>query len=386
MMPTLLGATMPHVPPQNFASDPTFAELSRQLAMSDSMRRISRGSTGQRPQNAMRIVKPSSASNSPQAMMARRRTMMNDNNLARRRQQVLDQAVMQQMQDYSVYSTPVEDPIKRSNRPVSWHPSSHIQQPHMHIAMPQPDFSQYVVPAPMAYHQQPDIYSGYHNLPPTPAIYSGQTSPISSMSPLCLPYAVSSQPQAMPTYISQEAWNPTPQYDPNSYATNCNSGETEPFPSFTNQVSLNWGDSLAAQGFNVCTAPPTPDEFQVAQQPEPTVPPEESIPYQPLEEPEEEEGEILVGMGLYDPPKTETDPGLDNYRTTTSQLLGTTYRRGQGWKLEEAWEPPASDDEDGEGDEEEEDGEKEKEEKEEQKEETDKDKATESAAAEQNWI
>ncbi|KAI1096903.1 hypothetical protein F5B19DRAFT_11548 [Rostrohypoxylon terebratum] len=385
MMPTLLGPSMPQVP-QNFASDPTFAELSRQLAMSDSMRRISRGSTGQRPQNAMRIVKPSSASNSPQAMMARRRTMMNDNNLARRRQQVLDQAVMQQM-DYPVYSTPVEDPIKRSNRPVSWHPSSHIQQPHMHIAMPQPDCSQYVVPAPMAYHQQPDIYSGYHNLPPTPAIYSGQTSPISSMSPLCLPYAVSSQPQAMPAYISQEAWNPTPQYDPNSYVTGCNSGETEPFPSFTNQAPLNWADGLAAQGFNVCTAPPTPDEFQVAQQPEPTVPPEESIPYQPLEEPEEEEGEILIGMGLYDPPKTDTDPGLDNYRTTTSQLLGTTYKRGQGWKLEEAWEPPASDDEDGEGDDEEEDdAEKEKEGKEEQKEETGKDQATESAAAEQNWI
>ncbi|KAI0885281.1 uncharacterized protein GGS22DRAFT_163317 [Annulohypoxylon maeteangense] len=377
MMPTLLGANMPHVPSQNFASDPTFAELSRQLAMSDSMRRISRGSAGQRPQNNMRVVKPSSASNSPQAMMARRRTMMNDNNLARRRQQVLDQAVMQQMQDYTSYSAPVEDPIKRSNRPVSWHPSSHIQQPHMHIPMPQQDFSQYIVPAPMAYHQ-PDIYSGYHNLPPTPAVYSGQTSPISSMSPLCLPYAASSQPQTMPTYISQEAWNSTPQFDTNSYATNCNSGEMEPFPSFTNQIPFNWGDSLAAHGFNVCTAPPTPDEFQVAQQPEPTVTPEESIPYQPLEESEEEEGEILVGMGLYDPPKTEMDPGLDNYRTTTSQLLGTTYRRGQGWKLEEAWEPPATDDEDGEGDEEEEEAEEGKEEE--------KDKATESAAAEQNWI
>ncbi|KAI2473716.1 hypothetical protein F4781DRAFT_378525 [Annulohypoxylon bovei var. microspora] len=245
----------------------------------------------------------------------------------------------------------------------------------MHIPMPQPDFSQYVVPAPMTYHQQ-DIYSGYHNLPPTPAVYSGQTSPISSMSPLCLPYTASSQPQAMPTYISQEMWNPTPQFNDNSYMACNNSGETEPFPSFTNQAPLNWGDSLAAQGFNVCTAPPTPDEFQVAQQPEPAVS-EESIPYQPLEEPEEE-GEILVGMGLYDPPKTETDPGLDNYRTTTSQLLGTTYRTGHGWKLEEAWEPPASDDEDGEGDEEEDAEDEDKEEE--------KDKATESAAAEQNWI
>ncbi|OTA61091.1 hypothetical protein K449DRAFT_68761 [Hypoxylon sp. EC38] len=379
MMPSLLGANMPHLPPQNYSSDPTFEELSRQLAMSDSMRRISRGSTGQRTQGAMRVVKPSSANNSPQAMMARRRTMMNDNSLARRRQQVLDQAVMQQMQDCTTYSTP-EDPIKRNNRPVSWHPTSHLQQPQMHIPMPQPDFSQYVVPAPMPYHQT-DVYSGYQNLPPTPAAYSGQTSPISTMSPLCLPYAATSQPHATPMYISQDTWNPTPQFIPNSYAASGSPGELEPFPSFTDQASLNWENGLP-QGYNVCTAPPTPEEFQPVQQPQPTVTPEESIPYQPLEEPEEEEGEILVGMGLYDPPnKTEMDPGLDYYRTTTSQLLGTTYRKGQGWKLEEAWEPPASDDEDGEGD-----GEEEEEEKEEKEEKEDKDRATESTTAEQTWI
>ena len=98
---------------------------------------------------------------------------------------------------------------------------------------------------------------------------------------------------------------------------------------------------------NHCMAPPTPDDIQPVQQPQPLVPAEDSIPYQPLEEPEEEEGEILIGMGLYDAPdKTDTDPELDNYRTSASHLLGTTYRRGQGLKLEEAWEPPASDDED----------------------------------------
>lgn len=238
--------------------------------------------------------------------------------------------------------------------------------------MPQPDFSQYVVPTPMTYHQ-PDLYSGYQNLPPTPAVYSGQASPLSTVSPLCLPYAAPSQPQAAPAYISQDTWNAA-QFIPN-YAANGSPEETEPFPSFTmGQGAFDWDGGLAAQGFPMCTAPPTPDEFQPVQQSQPTVPPEESIPYQPLEEPEEEEGEILVGMGLYDPPnKTESDPGLDNYRTTTSQLLGTTYRRGQGWKLEEAWEPPASDDEeDGEGDGEEEEAEK--------------DKATESTTAEQNWI
>lgn len=368
-MSSHFGASMPHMPAQNYPADLTFDELSRQFALSDAMRRIPRGSTGQRASGAMRIVKPSSASNSPQAMMARRRTMMNDSNIARRRQQVLDQAVLQ-MQDYTSYATS-EDPTKRNTRPVSWHPTSHLQQPHMHIPMPQPDFSQYVVPTPMPYHQT-DIYSGYQNLPPTPAVYSGQTSPMSTMSPLCLPFSGTSQSQPAPAYIAQDTWNPTPQLFPNSYMENGSPGELEPFPSYTGQDSINW-DGLPTSGFDACTAPPTPDEFQPIQQSQPNVPPEEAIPYQPLEEPEEE-GEILVGMGLYDTPnKTETDPELDNYRTTTSQLLGTTYNRGrgQGWKLEEAWEPPASDDEDGDGDEEDE---------------SEKDGTTESTTAQENWI
>ncbi|KAH9992186.1 hypothetical protein F4779DRAFT_609374 [Xylariaceae sp. FL0662B] len=374
MMPSLLPANMPHIPPQNYSSGPSFDELSRQLAISDSIRRMSRGSYGhQRTPNAMRIVKPSSANNSPQAMAARRRTMMNDSNLARRRQQALDQALLLQMQDCTASH---EDPVK-SSRPVSWHPTSHLQQPHMQIPIPQPDFSQYVAPAPMPYNHS-EMYSGYQNLPPTPAAYSGQTSPMSTFSPLCLPFATTSQPHVTPAYVSHDTWNCVPQFTSNSYTTSGSPEATEPFPQFTNQTSFNW-DGFPTQGFdNACTAPPTPDEYQPVQQPRPTVPPEETIPYQPLEEPEEE-GEILVGMGLYDPPnKTDTDPGLDNYRTTTSQLLGTTYRRGQGWKLEEAWEPPATDDDDkddadGEGEGEEEEPEKEKD-------------AKSTTAEQSNWI
>ncbi|KAI1076265.1 hypothetical protein F5B20DRAFT_327531 [Whalleya microplaca] len=377
MMPSLLAANVPHIPLQNYASVPSMDEISRQLAISDSIRRMSRSSHGQRTPGAMRIVKPSSANNSPQAMAARRRTMMNDSNLARRRQQALDQAILLQMHDNTINH---EDPVKRTSRPVSWHPTSHLQQPHMHIPIPQPDFSQYVVPAPMPYHHS-DMYSGYQNFPPTPAAYSGQTSPLSTFSPLCLPYATASQPQATPAYIDHDAWNPAPQFTANSYTTNESPDTTEAFPQFINQASYNW-DEFPTQGYNnVCTAPPTPDEFQPVQQPQPAVPPEEAIPYQPLEEPEEE-GEILVGMGLYDPPnKAETDPGLDNYRTTTSQLLGTTYRRGQGWKLEEAWEPPATDDEDGK------DEDAEGEEQEQEQDEKDKDAESATATAEQpSWI
>lgn len=97
--------------------------------------------------------------------------------------------------------------------------------------------------------------------------------------------------------------------------------------------------------------------YQQVDQPEPVLPAEESIPYQALDEPEEE-GEILVGMGLYDAPdKTDTDPELDYYRTSTSNLLGSTYRKGAGLKLEEAWEPPKEDESSSDDEEEEEDAE-----------------------------
>ncbi|KAH9909986.1 hypothetical protein F4778DRAFT_27896 [Xylariomycetidae sp. FL2044] len=349
MMPSALGATMSLIAPQSYVGDPTLDELSRQLALSESMRRISRCSNGQHTPGGMRVTKPRSANNSPQALMARRRTLMNDGNLARRRQpHTMDQVYFQQQtQESSAPFTHHQDPVKRNTRPVSWHPSSHLPQQPMHLPMPQPDFSQYMVPAPMPY-SQADVYAGYQNFPPTPAAYSGHTSPASTFSPISLPYAASYQAQPVPGYVSADTWNSAAQFTPQVYSTSGSPG-TEPFPSYTGQNIFNW-TGMGAQGLNGSTTPTTPDDFQPGQQSQPAVPPEDSIPYQPLEEPEEE-GEILVGMGLYDPPsKTDTDPSLDNYRTTTSQLLGTTYRRGHGWKLEEAWEPPSTDDEDDEDD------------------------------------
>ncbi|KAI5924306.1 hypothetical protein F4810DRAFT_136844 [Camillea tinctor] len=375
MMSSVVGTNMSQITPQSYMSDPTLDELSTQLALADSLRRLSRASNGQRTSgNAMRIVKPSSASSSPQAMMARRRTLINDSNLAaRRRQQAWDQVAYQQMQDVSCYSNH-QEPVKRSSRPVSWHPGSQFQQPQMHMPMPQPDFSQYIMPTQVPYQQ--DVYAGYPNFPPTPAAYSGHTSPTATFSPLSLPFTAP-QPQTVPQYVTADTWHSTTNFEPDSYVMNGSPGGTEPFPAYTAQESFNW-NPIPAQGYN-CTAPPTPEEFQPIQQSQLEMAPEESIPYQPLEEPEEEEeeeeGEILIGMGLYDPPsKGDTDPELDNYRTTTSQLLDTTYRRGKGWKLEEAWEPPAA--EEDEDEEDDADGETQEE----------KDESPESTPAEQSWV
>lgn len=119
----------------------------------------------------------------------------------------------------------------------------------------------------------------------------------------------------------------------------------------TSSASVDW-NAFAVKAFNFAS-PPTPESFAPAPHVEPTVSCEDSMPYRPPEEHEEqdEEGEILIGMGLYDnPEKDDIDTELDNYRSTTSHLLGTT--RCKMLKLLEAWEPPpASDDGDEEEDE-----------------------------------
>jgi hypothetical protein len=352
MMQSLMGVGIPDYAPQFYSTGPILDEFSKQQAFAES-RRMSRGSSsGYRPANAMRVSKPSSANNSPQALMQRRRTLMSDNNMARRRQYALDQAMLtQQMHNTAPAYEMYQEPVRRASRPMSWHPGSQAQQPQMQLhQMPQFNISQYMMPASTPY-TEAELYSGYNAFPPTPAVYSSHTSPVSTFSPLSVPFSAVSQAQVSQC-MPANSWN-TPAYvdtttaaaATTTYVTSSSPGATEAFPCYTEQSSVTW-DSFANNGFTPSvTTPPTPPNYQQAPQAEPTVPSEGSISYQALDEPEEE-GEILIGMGLYDAPdKADTDPELDHYRTTTSQLLGTTYRKGAGLKLEEAWEPPKEDDE-----------------------------------------
>lgn len=116
--------------------------------------------------------------------------------------------------------------------------------------------------------------------------------------------------------------------------------------------SLEW-NSYIMHGLGN-TTPPTPESFKEIEQPH--LASSENVAFRQSLEESEEEGEILVGMGLYDTPdKCEEDPQLDTYRSTVSSLLGSAYRptepTGKGLKLEETWEPPQSDDEEDEEDE-----------------------------------
>ncbi|KAK7955048.1 hypothetical protein PG996_015853 [Apiospora saccharicola] len=351
MMQSLMGGIPSHAP-QFYAANTVADEYTRRLMMAESARRSSRASNGYRPTNTntMRVTKPGSTSTSPQSLMARRRTLVNDNNnMAKRRQYALQQMQMAEP-SYESY----QEPAKRSGRPVSWHPSTQFQQPQMVMYQQYPqqlDYSQYMMPNPTQY-TEADIYAAYQQLPSTPAIYSGHTSPVASLSPVSLPYTTTAQEQLQPQYVTAaDTWGAPAQFDTvpygssyGSYESNGSPNTTEPFPSYTGQSTFTW-DTSSSAGYNPAT-PPTPETFQPVSQPEPVVPLEEPSLHQ-AEEESEEEGEILIGMGLYDTPdKSDMDPQLDHYRTSTSSLLGSTYRKGAGLKLEEAWEPPKEEEDD----------------------------------------
>lgn len=275
--------------------------------------------------------------------------MMNETTLAARRRQQMGQAMM------PTYTPEAAHPQTRSSRPVSWHPSSY---PQYQMPMSAPYQQQYTqdlatqYPFPSA--MDNDMSSAYHqpHFSPVPA-FSCSTSPNASFSPLSLPYNnFDSTP-----YLPVEGWNLPRQQVPSYVSANAAVGGTEPFPALTadfapDSTAAAWA-TFASQGFN-STSPPTPENLPQSQQPQPAVTSEESIPYQALDDPEDD-GEILVGMGLYDAPeKVEDDPSLSHSRSAISSLFGSSYRptegTGKGLKLEEAWQPPESDDDEDEDD------------------------------------
>lgn len=235
---------------------------------------------------------------------------------------------------------------KRAARPVSWHPSSHL--PARNYAYSQQG-SQYTYPT----------YSGVGLLntqafPPTPSAFSGYASPSSVFSPPSLPYS---------------AFEGNSYFSTNWHGTTSSTSPTSPSPDFsglpapclplTAQTSPaiealpDW-DSFNANGFSrAVSTPPTPEDNLFAESMAHKLP---SHAQETAVEEDEDDGEILIGMGLYDPPdKFDTDPTLETYRSSVAGLLGAAYKypepTGKGLKLEDAWEPPETEDEEeGDGD------------------------------------
>lgn len=273
---------------------------------------------------------------------------MNDASLAaRRRQYAMDQAVL------PMYAPEMPNSQPRTNRPLSWHPSTYPQYHHVQAPSSQQqqqlNLNQYPFPVTMLQDEHDASMAYQSHYSPIPAAYSCSTSPSLAFSPLPLPFNTHETTPGVPV----EGWSLPPQSVPTYVSAQSAVNYAEPFPALpaaefaTSALQAQWGDY--AQGLH-STSPPTPENLPASQQPQPVVSTEESIPYQPLDE-SEEEGEILVGMGLYDAPdKYDDDPQLNNSRSAMSSLFGASYRAqegtGKGLKLEEAWQPPESDDED----------------------------------------
>ncbi|EAQ90606.1 predicted protein [Chaetomium globosum CBS 148.51] len=387
MMPSLVGTNMVGVPQHQVSSSDTYTvdtmlnELSRQLM--GHTRRYSRAANGQqRGGNAMRVSKPSSASNSPRSstLQARRRTLIGD--ALRGGLPTLSPAVHQThlptpdsvLPDQYFY----EQETPRPARPVSWHPSSqNVQQPFY----AQQDANVYPCGT------YGDFLASLEQFPPTPGPGSGYTSPMESFSPLSLPYSSFSTSQ-------QQIYSPVSQPLPSVHqqqvdalaSTTCSSDYAAVVASsdipylplaHTTDDTIVWDhhqDTTAL--FSRQTAPPTPEDLAysldpnqvteaTSQQKQQTKSEAAQQAYQPLihddENDDEPEGEILYGMGLYDAPVQGKESSL--HQSVVHSLLGGArdYReeadtgKGLGLKLEDAWEPPASDDENEEEEEDDED-------------------------------
>ena len=383
MMPSLVGTNMAGLPHHQVSSsgaytvDTMLNELSRQLM--GHTRRYSRAANGQqRVGNAMRISKPSSASNSPRSstLQARRRTLIGD--ALRGGLQTLSPAVHQThlptpdsvLPDPCVY----ERETTRPARPVSWHPSSQNAQQSLYA---QQDTSVY------PYTAYGDFLASLEQFPPTPGPGSGYTSPVESFSPLSLPYSNFSTSQQQIYSPESQTLSAAHQQQPEVYSsTTCSSDYAAvaapsdiPYVPLTHTAddTIVWDhhpDSTSL--FSRQTAPPTPEDFaygldlnqvteSTAQQKQPTKSETAQQAYQPLihddENDDEPEGEILYGMGLYDAPVHNKESSL--HQSMVHSLLGgprdqreeADTGKGLGLKLEDAWEPPASDDENEEDDE-----------------------------------
>ncbi|EFW99865.1 hypothetical protein CMQ_183 [Grosmannia clavigera kw1407] len=392
---------MPYMSSSNYAAYPQPAQMnmynqseafledmSKQLVDASSVlrRRHSRGSAASQrtPGSAMRIVKPSSASNSPRSMtQARRRTVVTDDvNFVASQQPI---HVTSAMVDPQAYFYPPQQQYahtrdigntSRPARPVSWHPSSTLAVPNQFALSMSTQFQMqaYGTPA-MASAIDPESFPCLQSMTFSPAAYSSQTSPSTSFSPYSgafdthtasqfyspNPWAVSPSINAngimfdkLPSPVDCPALVPTSipsQSSEQTYQQPQMQQQAEPQNlTFVDEPENSW-NTLASQGFSRCAAPPTPPDNYYSTAANPVE--------APLQE-DESDGEILVGMGLYDSPNKElVDITLESYRSSVAQLMGAGYKypepTGKGLKLEDAWEPPENMDNDDDNDDEDDD-------------------------------
>jgi hypothetical protein len=189
------------------------------------------------------------------------------------------------------------------SRPMSWHPSSSqfqaAQQTNYFDHMPHQDWSRHYASSPQDSHYGSDFYS------------------LSTRNSMFEP--VTSAPQYSTGYgmhrgsdESDYSWQGVPQQTSGSFHSSVNTPTTEPLPWYLQQ----WAQKNQAQAFDSHHGSTDFLPIQHSQQDE---------------DMEEDDGEKLVALGLYDTP----EPSL-----TWGALTEAT---GKGLKLEETWQPPEED-------------------------------------------
>lgn len=329
---TYVGQSRPSEAVEYSTVESLIEGVSRKMTATNLLRRTSRGSNCQSKGGSMRVVKSGSNSNSPREAtgIMRSRTTANDTS---HRRPIIGQAGMvaigNRMQP-------------QSHRPLSWHPSSWTDAPPAQQApYPNSTFGDYYTcdfPAGRVYSRQASPNSTY--LPPSRSYTDSRN--LCSSQPYCEHifepdnfFSAHMSPSVYTQDISE-------QYTPNNFS-DIATGSIQPH--------YDW-NQFAAYGFDMPTSPPTPDSFLPMPYHGTAFGTEDVTPYHN----DEPDGEELVGLGLYDTPEKAAplDPQLDKYRSLMmSQLMGPPPPRrveqtGKGLKLEETWNPPASDEDENE--------------------------------------
>lgn len=249
MNATFAPYTPPGYLPISNHNDALFDEItSSHRSMSRPPRRHSRGSSSQRSGSAMRVVKPSSASNSPRStsMSNRRRTMIVEGMTPRRPQLAADYLAAGNRGGSQ----------QPSGRPVSWHPSTYAQMPLGRFQQQQPHANNYPLSTPAMYNDHQEMYYGQPQFSPMLTSYSNNTSPASSFSPLPFGH----QGADGTPYGHFDGWGLAPKTNsqplavPNGYATTMAPRQLEYDHTAAARSGLDWNQFII-HGFN-STSPP----------------------------------------------------------------------------------------------------------------------------------
>ncbi|KAL6855757.1 hypothetical protein J3F83DRAFT_454429 [Trichoderma novae-zelandiae] len=279
----------------------------------------------------------------------------------------------------------------QQQRPASWHPSTNLPSPpvdfeYAQVASPQwpslatqygqqenyqqgqqenyqQGYQQSYQPAYTSRPLQQESYQpGYAPRSPQFPAYSAPAAPspeFSPPSPMMRHVSANQSPLAMQQgqqESNQQSYRPD--YTPRSPQLPHFFAEAPPSPEFSppspmmRDGSMDWSPlAMSQRSTSVDTNPPTPSGFS-------TYPSQLAVPepaFQVVDEPEEE-GEVLVGLGLYDTPGKYVEDSSYTFRGFSE--LGTPMLprepTGKRLKLAEGWVPPSPPDDEDEDDEEEE--------------------------------